>query len=126
MLLHEAKTEKIINCFYKVYNALGYGFLEKVYENALFFELQKSGLPCVQQCSIKVYYENVEVGLYFCDILVDNEIILEIKAGTGEIATAHLLQLQNYLRATKYELGMVLHFGEKPLFKRKVYTNDYK
>lgn len=126
MLLLEQKTEKIISCFYKVYNTLGYGFLEKVYENAMVLELQKNGLRCSQQCPIKVYYENVEVGLYFCDIAVDNEVILEIKAGKGGIAIEHSLQLHNYLRATKYEVGMILHFGEKPAFKRKVFTNDYK
>ncbi|MEO7047385.1 MAG: GxxExxY protein [Ferruginibacter sp.] len=126
MLLFEQKTEIILSCFYKVYNKLGYGFLEKVYENALIVELKNNGLVCVQQKPIKVYYENTEVGLYFSDLVVDDEIILEIKAGNGEILQQHILQLQNYLRATKYELGLVLYFGEKLSFKRKIFTNNLK
>lgn len=89
-------------------------------------ELEKNGFICEQQKPVKVYYDKTEVGLYFSDIIVDNEIILEIKAGKGEILHQHILQLQNYLRATEYELGMILHFGEKPLFKRKIFTNDLK
>ncbi len=76
MLLYEEKTELIIKCFYKVYNTLGYGFLEKVYENALLSELKKEGLICYQQTPIKVYYNEFEVGLYYADINVENKIIL--------------------------------------------------
>lgn len=126
MLFQEDKTGLIIKCFYTVYNTLGYGFLEKVYENALIIELRNNDFFCEQQKEIIVYYNNTEVGLYFSDILVDSEIILEIKAGKGEILPQHSLQLQNYLKATKYETGMILHFGEKPLFMRKIYTNDLK
>jgi GxxExxY protein len=121
MLLHEDKTDLILGCFYKVYNKLGYGFLEKVYENALIIELKKAGLNCLQQMPVKVYYDGTEIGLYFSDIIVDNEIILELKAGEGEIIKEHESQLQNYLRATEYEVGMILHFGKKPSFKRKIY-----
>ncbi|MEO8770192.1 MAG: GxxExxY protein [Ferruginibacter sp.] len=122
MLLNEDKTDLIIKCFYKVYNKLGYGFLEKVYENALIIELRKEGMNCLQQTPVKVYYDEAEIGLYFSDIIVDNEVILELKAGEGEIIREHESQLQNYLRATEYEVGIILHFGKKPSFKRKIYT----
>ena len=124
MLLHEDKTKLIIKCFYKVYNNLGYGFLEKVYENALIIELRKEGLNCLQQMPVSVFYEQTEVGLYFSDIIVDNEVILELKAGEGEIIKAHESQLQNYLKATAFEVGLVLHFGIKPSFKRKIFTKN--
>lgn len=120
MLLYEEKTELIIKCFYKVYNTLGYGFLEKVYENALLSELKKKGLICYQQTPIKVYYNEFEVGLYYADINVENKIILEIKAGEGGIILELELQLMNYLRATEFEVGIIIHFGKKPTFKRKI------
>ncbi|MEO6489476.1 MAG: GxxExxY protein [Ferruginibacter sp.] len=122
MLLFEEKTSVIIGCFYKVYNTLGYGFLEKVYENALVIELKKMNLNCIQQSPVGVYYQGVEVGKYFSDILVDNEIILELKAGEGEIKTEYELQLMNYLRATEFEVGLILHFGKKATFRRKIFT----
>ena len=85
MLLHADITEKILGIFYKVYNQLGYGFLEKVYENSLIIEFKMMDLLCIQQSAIKVYYAETEVGNYFADILVENKIIVEIKAGKGEI-----------------------------------------
>ena len=126
MLLHEDLTNTIIKCFYKVYNELGYGFLEKVYENAFALELQNSGLACIKQCPIKVYYQHQQVGNYFADLLVENKIIIELKAGEGGIITEHELQLTNYLKATEYEIGLLFFFGEKPSFKRKLFTNDNK
>ena len=122
MLINEEKTKSIIGCFYKVYNILGYGFLEKVYENALIIELRKEGFNCVQQLPVAVFYKQYEVGLYFPDIVVDNEIILELKAGEGEIRVEFELQLMNYLKATEFEIGLILHFGKKPIFKRKIFT----
>ncbi|MFT3911926.1 MAG: GxxExxY protein [Ferruginibacter sp.] len=124
MLLHEDKTDLILRCFYKVYNELGYGFLEKVYENALIIELKNEGLHCLQQTPVKVHYKEIEVGLYFSDIIVDNEVLLELKAGDGEIIKEHESQLQNYLRATEYEVGLILHFGKRPSFKRKIFTKN--
>ena len=105
MLINEEKTKSIIGCFYKVYNILGYGFLEKVYENALIIELRKEGFNCAQQLPVAVFYKQYEVGLYFPDIVVDNEIILELKAGEGEIRVEFELQLMNYLKATEFEIG---------------------
>ena len=126
MLLNEDLTNTIIRCFYKVYNELGYGFLEKVYENAFSIELQNAGLICQQQCPIKVYYQNRQVGNYFADLLVEDKIIIELKAGEGGIIIEHELQLLNYLKATTYEVGLLFFFGEKPSFKRKIFTNDIK
>ena len=126
MYLHEELTNKIIRCYYNVYNEFGYGFLEKVYENAMIFELQSNGLNATQQAPIKVFYKDRQVGSYFADILVDNICILELKAGEGGIVLEHELQLTNYLKATEYEIGLLLFFGEKPSFKRKVFTNEHK
>ena len=126
MLLYGDITDKILGCFYKVYNQLGYGFLEKVYENALMIEFKKMKLLSIQQAGIKVYYEQLEVGNYFADILVENKIIVEIKAGKSEIIKEYEMQVSNYLKATNYEVGLILHFGEKPTFKRVVFSNEYK
>ncbi|MBU9935952.1 MAG: GxxExxY protein [Ferruginibacter sp.] len=126
MLLHQELTDTILKCFYKVYNELGYGFLEKVYENALMIELQNNDLFCSLQSPIKVYYQQNQVGTYFADILVEDKIILELKAGEGGIILEHELQLVNYLKATEYEVGLILFFGEKPSMKRKIFTNQNK
>lgn len=126
MLLYQEITETILKCFYKVYNELGYGFLEKVYENALMIELQNNNLHCSQQSPIKVYYQQLKVGTYFADILVEDKIIIELKAGEGGIILEHELQLVNYLKATDYEVGLISFFGEKPTMKRKIFTNQNK
>lgn len=126
MLLHEEITETIIKGFYTVYNKLGYGFLEKVYENALLLELRKEGLNCAKQVPIEVYYEQASVGNYYADILVEDKIILELKAGEGVLIEEHELQLINYLKATDKEVGLLLFFGKKPVFKRKIFTNENK
>jgi GxxExxY protein len=104
---------------------LGYGFLEKVYENSLMIKFQSIGLNCLQQTPIKVYYLGKEVGSYYADILVENKIVLEIKAGKGDIVKEHESQLLNYLKATTFEIGPILHFGEKPTLKRVIFSNDY-
>ncbi len=123
-LLHKDISEKIIKAFYSVYNELGYGFLEKVYENAMVHELNLTGLKVKQQFPIKVYYKETVVGKYFTDILVDNKIILELK--TSKIEKAHELQLLNYLKATDIELGLILSFGQEPKFARKILENYLK
>ena len=120
-MLHEEITSDIINAFYHVYNTLGYGFLEKVYENALAKELTKRGHSVKQQVPIQVFYEGEAVGEYFADILVDDKVILELKA-TEETAKAHEAQLVNYLKATDIQVGLLLNFGPKAEFKRKIFT----
>ncbi len=119
---YEEITSLVIGAFYKVYNALGYGFLEKVYENALFIELGQSGLCCEKQKQIKVYYEGEEVGNYFADILVEDVVILELKA-TKQLNKKDEIQLLNYLKATDLEVGLLLNFGEEPQVKRKIFSN---
>lgn len=119
---HSEITEKIIIAFYKVYNTLGYGFLEKVYENALFFELAAMDLFVEKQKQIKVYYECKEVGEYFADLIVEGCVIVELKAAVF-LCEEHEFQLINYLKGTEIEIGMLLNFGKKPEFKRKVFSN---
>jgi GxxExxY protein len=118
-------TEQIIKGFYTVYRALGYGFLEKVYENSLAIELRKMRLEVVQQAGIKVYYAGVVVGEYYADLLVADAVIVEIKA-VRALLKEHEAQLLNYLKATPYEVGLLLNFGPKPEIKRKVYDNERK
>ncbi|MCS6805414.1 MAG: GxxExxY protein [Acidobacteriota bacterium] len=124
-LKHETLTEQIIKVFYKVYNILGYGFLEKVYENALAIELRRLGWSVLQQAPIKVYYDGVEVGDYYADLIVDPAVIIEVKAAEA-LAPAHEAQLINYLKATEIEVGLLLNFGPKPEFRRKVFSNERK
>ena len=124
-MIYEEITEKILKAFYKVYNTLGFGFLEKVYENALVIELIRLGLMVAQQKGINVYYDRIIVGEYSADILVENEIILELKAAES-IRNEHFAQMTNYLKATEKELGFVLNFGKKPEYKRMIFTNDIK
>ena len=124
-LLHKDTTDIILKSFYKVYNNLGYGFLEKVYENALLYELRNQGLDCEKQKPIKVYYEQIQVGEYYADIIVNECIILELKAAES-IAEEHEFQRINYLKATEIEIGLLLNFGKNPEFKRKIFTNNKK
>ena len=123
--LHQDITEKIIKAFYNVYNELGFGFLERVYENALCLELEEMGLFCERQKPIKVYYNEKIVGEYFADILVNDLVILELKAAEA-LVDEHETQLINYLKATDIEVGLLLNFGKRPQFKRKLFTNDIK
>jgi GxxExxY protein len=122
---HQETTEKIIKAFYNVYNKLGYGFLEKVYENALLIELKKSGFICEKQKPICVFYENEIVGDFFADIIVNNTIILELKA-CELLIKDHELQVVNYLKATDIEVALLLNFGKNPQVKRKIYSNEFK
>lgn len=125
IMIYEEKTKEILKAFFTVYNKLGYGFLEKVYQNALFIELRSNGFYCESQRPIKVYYESMLVGDYYADIIVDDCIILELKAGEA-LCEEHEYQLINYLKATEIEIGLLLNFGKIPEFKRKIFTNDKK
>lgn len=124
-LLHKELTDVIIKTFYEVYNELGYGFLEKVYQNSLYLELKNKGYKVEAQKKISVYYKGIEVGEYYADLIVDNTIILELKAADC-IVKDFENQILNYLRATDCEVGLLLNFGKKPEFKRKIFENYKK
>ena len=124
-MLHEEITSKIIKVFYQVYNTLGYGFLEKVYQKALLIELRKIGLHCQEESPIEVYYGEDLIGNYRADIIVENCVIIENKAAKG-IAEENEFQLINYLKATDIEVGLLLNFGKKPEFRRKIFSNTRK
>jgi len=116
---YEELTEKIIGCAYKVYNQMGFGFLESVYEKCLLIELRKAGLSAESQIPIKVFYDGESVGEFAADILVEGVVILELKS-VRRVIQAHEVQLVNYLTATNKEVGLILNFGpEKAEIKRK-------
>ena len=118
-------TEKIIEIFYKVYNKLGYGFLERIYENAMMIELKKGNINAISQFPIKVSYEGEIIGEYYADIMVNSKVIVEIKA-SKRLVEENEAQLLNYLRATDVEIGLLLNFGTKPEVKRKAFDNSKK
>jgi GxxExxY protein len=119
---HSDLSEKIIKAFYKVYNTLGYGFLEKVYENAMYIELINMQLKVEKQKKINVFYEGVVVGEYFADLVVEEKIIIELKASES-LREEHENQLINYLKAVDIEIGLLFNFGKEPQFKRKIFSN---
>jgi len=123
--LYSDTTNLIIKAFYIVYNKLGFGFLEKVYEKAMIIELTKLGLDVKSQFPIDVFYDDKIIGNYFADILVNDQIIIELKAAENIIAE-HECQLVNYLKATDIEVGLLLNFGKEPQLKRRVLTQEYK
>ena len=124
-MLHKEITRLIIKAYYNVYNTLGYGFLEKVYENSMLIELQDFGLYTSKQHPINVYYNKRIVGEYYADIIVNEKVIVELKAAEHLIG-AHEAQLLNYLKATNVEVGLLLNFGKQPQYKRKIFTKEFK
>jgi GxxExxY protein len=124
-LLHAEVTALLIQAFYQVYRELGYGFLERVYENAIAIAARNLGLEIRQQIPIRVHYKGIVVGEYSADLLANNVVIAELKA-TKALLEEHEAQLLNYLKATPYQVGLLLNFGPKPQHKRKVYENQRK
>jgi GxxExxY protein len=122
---HEKITEKIIEAFYKVYNTLGYGFLEKVYLNAMCIELTAMGLKVEKEQKIVVHYLGQVVGNYNADLIVEDLVAAELKA-IETLVHDNEKQLVNYLKATEIEVGLLLNFGPKPQLKRKIFDNDKK
>jgi len=119
-LLHADITDKIISCAYDVHNQLGFGFSEKVYENAMMIKLAQKGLAAAQQTPVNVFFEQQLVGEYFPDINVANKVIVELKA-ISMLQKAHEAQLVNYLKATGIKVGLLVNFGEKLKIVRRVY-----
>jgi GxxExxY protein len=125
-LKHADITDKILKAFFtKVYRRLGYGFLEKVYVKALVIELRRMGLKAEEQVRILVFYDGIVVGEYYADLVVEDVVIIECKA-IQHLDEGDEAQLLNYLRATPYEVGLLLNFGPKPDFRRKAYDNANK
>ena len=125
MLLEQELTEQIIKVYQDVYNELGYGFLEKVYQNAMYIELKQRGFFVEAQKQIKVKYKEFEVGEYYADLVVNEKIIIELKAAEYVVKEFEA-QLLNYLRGTEIELGLLFNFGKKPEYIRKIFSNDRK
>ena len=123
MLLHELVTKQILGAFYRVYNTLGYGFLESVYANAMCVELTRRGLACEREAQVAVHYQGVVVGRYRTDLLVHRSVVLELKA-SPVLDPGARQQLLNYLRATDLEVGLLLHFGPRPSFQRVLASNS--
>lgn len=118
--MYEELTEKIIGCSFKVYNTMGFGYLESVYEKCLLIELRKTGLTAESKIPITVFYEKQIVGEFIADILIEDTIIVELKS-VRQLAKIHEMQLVNYLVATRKDLGLLVNFGEEKVeIKRKV------
>jgi GxxExxY protein len=124
-MIEEELTGRIIKVFYKVYNTLGYGFLEQIYHNAMIIELAVEGFAVESEKPIAVYYNDKVVGKFAADIVVNEKVILELKAAEA-IHDAHEAQLTNYLRSTSLEVGLLFNFGKKAEFKRKIFLNINK
>ncbi len=125
ILKHKETTDKIIRAFYNVYNELGRGFLESVYQKSMAIELEELGIKNDLERPIKIYYKKKEVGDFRADIIVENTVIIELKA-VRTILSEHESQIMNYLKATNIEVGLLLNFGEKAEIKRFAYDNSRK
>lgn len=125
VLKHEELTEEIIGAFYDLYNDLGFGFQEKVYQNSMYFDLLELGLKVEAQRPINVYRKGRRVGEYFADLVANELVIIELKA-VEKLTEEHEAQLVNYLKATDMEVGLLFNFGPKPEFKRKIWENHLK
>ena len=124
-LKHGVITDKIIGTFYDVYNELGHGFLESVYEEALAIALRETGLSVERQFAVPVRFRNRVIGEFFADLLVEHAVIVELKVART-LEHAHEAQLLHYLKATDFEIGLLLNFGTRPQFRRLILDNDEK
>jgi GxxExxY protein len=125
-LLHPELTEKIIGIYYDVYNEVGHGFLESVYRNCMELSLGQAGLRVQRELPVPVWFRNQPVGVFRADLVVENLILLELKA-VQSLDRSHESQILHYLRATELEVGLLLNFGgSKPQFRRLVFENEKK
>jgi GxxExxY protein len=125
MLKHCDLTEKLIGVFYDVYNELGFGFLESVYQTAMTIALRNKGIEVRTKVPVPVSFRGQVIATFEADVLVENAVLLELK-GVQALVPAHEAQLLNYLRATPIEVGLLLNFGPKPQFKRLAFDNERK
>jgi GxxExxY protein len=124
-LKHADVTERIIGVFYDVYNELGYGFLECVYEESLVIALTDAGLTANRQIHLPVWFRGHKVGEFRADMLVEHSVLLELKSARS-LDPAHEAQLLHYLKSTEIEVGMLLNFGSRPQFRRLLFDNERK
>lgn len=124
-LKHHKLTDRIIGTFYEVYNELGFGFLESVYEEAMLMALRENGFETKQQVPIPVWFRDHKIGRFEADLIVEDLVVVELKA-VRTIIDSHKAQLLNYLRATEIEVGLLLNFGRRPEFKRMAFDNQRK
>jgi GxxExxY protein len=124
-LKHSELTDKIIGVFYDVYNELGHGFLESTYAEAMVVALSNIGLAAAREVPVPVWFRGKKIGQYFADLVVNNIVLLELKAARG-LDSAHEAQLLHYLRATNIEVGLLLNFGNRPQFRRLLFDNERK
>jgi GxxExxY protein len=123
MLKHRELSEKVIAAAYAVHKELGHGFVEKVYKNALAVELQEKGIKCSLEIPLRVLYHEKTVGEYCADMIIDDKIIVEVKA-ISDLAPIHEVQLVNYLKATGLQIGLLINFGESVKVKRRIFGYD--
>lgn len=123
MLKHSELSEKIIAAAYQVHKELGYGFLEKVYKNALAVELEETGIKCDVEVPLKVLYHQKVVGDYFADMIIENKIVVEVKA-VSKLESVHEVQLVNYLKAIGINVGLLINFGQSVEVKRRISGYD--
>ena len=121
-MIHEELTKAIINAAHEVHRELGFGFKESVYGNALYKELKKKGYECECQKEIKVYYKDELVGVFIPDMIINDEVILELKA-VKNLSPEHEWQLINYLKASRIEVGLIINFGISVQIKRKIFSH---
>jgi GxxExxY protein len=124
-LKHSELTDKVIGVFYDVFNELGHGFLESTYAEAMVVALEGARLNVAREVPVPVWFRGKKVGQYFADLLVEDKVLLELKAAKA-IDSAHEAQLLHYLRATEIEVGLLLNFGLRPQFRRLLFDNDRK
>jgi len=122
---HQQLTENLIGIFYEGYNELGYGFLESVYESALSMAFSARSLQFHRQSPVPVWFRGIQIGDFKADFVVEDAVILEVKAARA-LDASHEAQLLNYLRATQIEVGLLLNFGPKPQFKPFAFDNERK
>jgi GxxExxY protein len=124
-LKHAEITDAIIGCFYDVYNELGYGFLESVYREAMVVALRALNLTVESEKAVQVYFRGRPLAMFRTDLVVECKVIVELKSGRA-LEGIHEAQLLNYLKATRFEVGLLLNFGNRPQFRRMLLDNDSK